>query len=91
LSAEFLIAETESFEKLIQKAPLHALYRKISEYIYPQLRHNPFFGPNIKKLKGDFSSIYRYRIGRYRLFYSIDGTKSLIFIITLKARKDSYR
>ena len=90
MSAEFLIAETESFRKIIQKSQFRSLHSKIVDYIYPQLRQNPFFGPNIKKLKGDLSHFYRYRIGGYRLFYTIDTNKFMVFIITIKDRKDSY-
>ena len=74
MSANFIIAETESFQKLIQKPHFRPLYSKIVDYIYPQLRQNPFFGLNIKKLKGDLNNFYRYRIGNHRLFYSIDKT-----------------
>jgi mRNA interferase RelE/StbE len=64
---------------------------KIKQDIYPVLRNNPFFGPNIKRLKGELSSIYRYRIGNYRLFYSVDTEKRLVFILDLEQRKDAYR
>ena len=90
MSVNFIIAETESFRKLIQKPHFRPLYSKIADYIYPQLRQNPFFGINIKKLKGDLGNFYRYRIGNHRLFYTIDKNKSMVFIITLKDRKDSY-
>ncbi|MDD5569323.1 MAG: type II toxin-antitoxin system RelE/ParE family toxin [Candidatus Pacebacteria bacterium] len=88
--ANFNIAETESFQKLIKTHPFSSLYPKIKDYVYPRLRQNPFFGPNIKKLKGDFSSFYRYRIGNHRLFYTINSEKVLVFIVTIKDRKDSY-
>lgn len=90
MSADFRIAETESFRKLIQKPHYKVLYSKLVDYIYPQLRHNPYFGSNIKKLKGDLSHYYRFRIGNYRLFYSIDTEKSLVIIITISDRKDAY-
>jgi mRNA interferase RelE/StbE len=45
---------------------------KIFEDIYPILRNNPFFGVNIKKLKGEYKDIYRFRIGDYRLFYKVN-------------------
>lgn len=66
------------------------MYHKLVEYIYPQLRRNPFFGANIKKLKGDLSHFYRCRIGSYRLFYSIDQEKSLFIVVTISDRKDAY-
>lgn len=36
---------------------------KISDYVYPQLRDDPFFGTNIKKLKEELEGLYRYRAG----------------------------
>lgn len=90
MSAEFKVAETESFQKLVQKPYFSFLYPKIVDYVYPQLRQNPFFGPNIKKLKGAFSSYYRYRVGNFRIFYMIKTDKSLVIIAAIKDRKDAY-
>jgi len=90
LSVEFKIAETESFQKIAQKPHAASLYAKIVDYVCPQLRQNPFFGPNIKKFKGDLSAFYRYRIGNFRLFYSIDVNKSLVCMVTMKDRKEAY-
>jgi mRNA interferase RelE/StbE len=84
------VAETETFQKRIAKTEFKKIYSKISTYIYPQLQKNPFYGPNIKKLKGEYESFYRYRIGNYRLFYQVDKNQITVFIITLLHRKDSY-
>lgn len=65
MSDRFKIAETSSFQKNINKLKNNKLYTKIKEYVYPILRKNPYFGPHIKRLKGKFSGIYRYRIGDY--------------------------
>lgn len=90
MSGDFKIAETESFQKLVRAPRFESLYLKINDYIYPQLRQNPFFGKNIKKLKGNLSHFYRYRIGNYRLFYIVESDKKIIFITTISDRKDSY-
>ncbi len=87
---KFKIAETENFRKQIGKNQLKNLYNKIEKLLYPQLRTNPFFGPNIKKLKGEFNGLYRIRIGNYRLFYTIDRQKVIVFILELIHRKDAY-
>jgi len=87
---DFKIAETDSFVKMVGKSKFNRLYKKINEYVYPMLRRNPYFGPNIKRLKGQYSDYYRYRIGDYRLFYKIDEEKILIFIIDIKHRKEAY-
>lgn len=44
-----------------------------------------------KKLKGELDQFYRYRIGKHRLFYQIDDNRVLVFIITLRDRKDACR
>jgi mRNA interferase RelE/StbE len=89
--ANFKIAETETFEKKIKSQKYRALYQKITDYIYPILRDNPFFGPNIKKLKGNYKDIYRYRIGNYRLFYKICEDTVIVFIIDIEDRKEAYK
>jgi len=89
--ANYKIAETETFEKKIKTLKYKNLYRKITDYVYPILRTNPFFGPNIKKLKGEFKEIYRYRIGDYRLFYKISEETVIVFILDIESRKNAYQ
>ena len=89
LLSDFVIAETKTFEKIKKKVDAK-LYSKIKNIVYPQLRKNPFFGSNIKKLKGNLEGYYRYRIGNYRLFYIIENEQVMIFIIDLKHRQQAY-
>ena len=90
MSNRFEIAETETFQRSISKKEFIKTYNKIKTYVYPQLRINPFFGKNIKNLKGEFKDVYRYRIGEYRLIYRIDEKQILIFIMDIAKRKDAY-
>ena len=89
--AKYKIAETETFEKKIRTSKYQFLYKKIVDYVYPILRDNPFFGPNIKKLKGEYKDLYRYRISDYRLFYKVSEETVIVFIINIEARKDAYK
>lgn len=89
--ANYKIAETETFEKKIKSIKYRSLYQKITDYVYPILRENPYFGPNIKKLKGNYKELYRYRIGDHRLFYKVSEETVLIFIIDIESRKDAYK
>jgi mRNA interferase RelE/StbE len=91
LSTSYRIAETETYQKKITKSEYRKYYQRALDRLYPQLRKNPFSGPNIKRLKGDMSSIYRYRIGDYRLFYTIDSEKGIVYLLDLNNRKDAYR
>jgi len=88
---KYKIAETENYSKKINSKKYHHLYQKIFTDIYPMLRNNPFFGANIKKLKGEYKDIYRFKIGDYRLFYKVDEQKSIIFVIDIESRQDAYK
>ena len=86
----FQIAETNNFIKT-KKDIDKKLYNKIYNNVYPQLKSNPFYGTNIKKLKGKLEGYYRYRVGSYRLFYIIENEKVLVIITDFNHRKSSYR
>ena len=88
--SEFNIAESKTFEK-VKKKVSPKLYQKIKNIVYPQLRKNPYFGTNIKKLKGDLAEYYRFIIGNYRLFYLVDNENVLIIIVDLRHRQSTYR
>jgi len=86
---DFKIAETKNFQKIKQRID-QKLYDKIVNIVYPQLKLNPYFGINIKKLKGKFEGYYRYRIGNYRLFYLVENEKVLIIITDFRHRQSAY-
>ena len=90
-AGRYKIAETAAFEKKIKSKKYEFLYQKIKNYVYPILRKNPHFGPNIKKLKGIYKEIYRFRLGDFRLFYKVSEEKIIVFIIDIEARKDAYK
>jgi len=91
LSTEHAIVETESFRKLVEHKDLRRVHSRLRRYVYPQLRTNPFYGPNIKKLREKYSEFYRYRLGDYRLFYFVDGVEVCVVLVTLRHRRDAYR
>ena len=91
-SPEFRIFETEEFKKALARlGPPRFLPKKLDAYVYPQLRQGPYFGPNIRKLPGYEPATWRYRIGPYRLFYTLDESERVIFVLTIDDRKDAYR
>ena len=87
--SNFLIAESKTFIKIKSKIDAK-IYNKIVNIVYPQLKINPFFGTNIKKLQGEFEGYYRYRIGNYRLFYLIDNEKIIVMVSDIRHRQNSY-
>jgi len=91
---EFRIFETKEFLKRLaglQPRDLKRIQRKLREYVYPQLRGEPFFGRNIKKLQGYSPDTWRYRIGVFRVFYTVDAEEGILYILSVDLRRDAYR
>lgn len=62
---------------------------RIKERIKKYLALNPeILG---KPLKGMFKGLYSYRIGFYRVIYTIDRAENTIRILHVKHRKEAYR
>ena len=88
------IFETQEFQRKISALdpPLKVFVeRKLRSYIYPQIKTNPFFGKNIKKLKGHIPEVWRYRFGRFRIFYTVDEKEKIVYMLTIDQRKYAYR
>ena len=85
-SDKFSIAETPTYKKQLRKIKQPGLEKDIREIVYPLIKNNPFFGPNIKKLKGKFENVYRFRFRTYRLFYTVNNEKVIVIMITIKQR-----
>jgi len=91
--ANYRIFETDEYIKKFSKLPTSnapSIQKKLHSYVYPQLIENPFYGKNIKKLRDYDPETWRYRIGKYRLFYLIDEDEKIIYLLTIDLRKDAY-
>jgi mRNA interferase RelE/StbE len=55
------------------------------------IRLSPYHGPNIKKLKGKLSNLYRYRIGGFRILYEIVEDIKTVRVKTIEARGKIYK
>jgi len=66
------------------------IYQKLHHYVYPQLKDNPYFGKNIKKLINYQPETWRYRIGNYRFFYKIDDKEKIVYMIAVDNRQNAY-
>jgi mRNA interferase RelE/StbE len=85
LTNEFL-KQLKKIDSRIRKG----LEKKIEEYISPQLKQEPHFGKNVKKLRGYEPETWRYRIGSFRLFYIIDEVEKIVALISIDDRKNAY-
>lgn len=92
--SDYQIFETEEFDKKFKKLSSHdvsSIRKKLDTFVYPQIKTDPFWGNNIKKLQGYNPNTWRYRIGKFRLFYIVDNDERVIYILTIDNRKDAYR
>ncbi len=90
---KFKIFETNQYLKDIKhdfSGQQERIKRKLITYVYPQLRQNPYFGKNIKKLTNYKPETWRYRIGDYRFFYLIDDHKKTVFMLAADNRESAY-
>ena len=92
--SDYLIFETDEFDKRLKKLSSRDagfLRKKLNAFVYPQIKKEPFWGNNIKKLQGYSPDTWRYRIGKFRLFYIVDLDERIIYILSVDHRKDAYR
>jgi len=54
------------------------------------LKGNPFYGKNIKKLRGELEGRYRLRVGGYRIVYRVDELEKAVIIVDIRAREKIY-
>ena len=85
-----------NFEVLLMPAALK-FYKTCSEELarrlnkcFEDLESNPFWGSNIKILKGE-KRRYRYRVGDYRVIYSVDKEKKKVIVTLIAPRPSAYR
>ncbi|MDZ7792944.1 MAG: type II toxin-antitoxin system RelE/ParE family toxin [Spirochaetia bacterium] len=89
----FKIFETDQFLKDLKRLRIKetdSRYQKIHNYVYPQLRVNPYYGKNIKKLRNWSPETWRYRVGDYRVFYIIDDSIQIVSITSMEQRDKAY-
>jgi mRNA interferase RelE/StbE len=90
---KYRIFETQEYSRRLAKlgsADRAFIEKKTLSYVYPQLRSEPHCGLNIKKLTGYVPETWRYRIGRYRIFFCIEESSKIISVLTVEFRKDAY-
>lgn len=92
--SKYRVFETTTFQEdlaKIGKSGSSRIEEKLREHVYPQIRTEPHYGPNIKRLKNWSPPTWRYRIGAWRFFYEVDETDKIVYMTTADHRSRSYR
>lgn len=89
----YRVFETDNFVRAMEKIRGRnkiLIENKLKKRTYPQLKNEPHYGNNIKKLKNYNPETLRYRIGNYRAFYEIDDNEKIVYIIGISTRQNAY-
>jgi len=90
---EYRVFETDQFSKDLKRLARSGHSRvmeKLRRVVYPQLRGQPHFGANVRKLEGYAPETWRYRIGSWRFFYEIDEDEKVVAMIAAEHRSAVY-
>ncbi|MDB9494417.1 type II toxin-antitoxin system RelE/ParE family toxin [Spirulina major CS-329] len=79
---------SQKAQKVYLKAD-KALAKKLARCLQ-QLEQDPRSHPNIKPLTGEFSGCYRYRLGNYRVIYSINDQQVQVLVLAISHRSKAY-
>lgn len=58
---------------------------------FEALKESPYNDVNIKRLQGELSGLYRYRIGSIRVIYKINETEITVVVVAIGNRGDIYK
>ena len=90
---QYRVFETDNFIRAMGKIKGRnktLIENKLKKRVYPQLKNEPYYGKNIKKLKNYKPETWRYRIGDYRAFYEINDIEKVVYIIGISTRENAY-
>ena len=72
----------------MQKRDAEFIRQQREENVYPP--QGRAIRRNVKKLRGYEPDTWRYRIGKFRLFYVVDRTESDFYMLTINLRCEAY-
>ena len=84
----YKVTLTNKAQKIWQNAD-KILKKKLAK-CFAILQESPRSHPQIKSLQG-FSGKYRFRVGDYRVIYTIDDDKVIVLVLLIEHRSKAYR
>lgn len=57
---------------------------------FRRLEIEPRRGNNVKRLKGEWSGYWRYRVGDWRVVYRIDDAARRVYVVVIAHRREVY-
>jgi mRNA interferase RelE/StbE len=57
---------------------------------FKSLEIDPLRHPNVKRLTGPLKGLCRFRVGDYRIVYSVDAARNVVYVVRIADRKEAY-
>ena len=65
--------------------------KKLLNEAFSNLKTNPINGMNIKRLHGELTGLFRYRVASLRLVYKVEEQNVTIIVLAIGSRGDIYK
>ncbi len=85
--ASYRIEVSATAEKQIRKLPVDDQVRVLRAIQHLALENHP---SGCRKLQG-YEDVFRIRVGRYRVIYSVESGRLIVIILKVGHRRDVYR
>lgn len=86
MSSRYKIEYAKSVVKDLKKIP-HDIRQKALQIVEGELAFDPHKG---SPLTGPYKGLWKYRVGDYRIIYSIEEKRVVIFVLRIRHRKNVY-
>ncbi len=83
----FKVEYAKGVAKDLRKLP-KSVQRRALEIVEKIIAPDPHVG---KPLTGPYRGLWKFRLGDYRIIYSIEKAKLVIFVLRIRHRKDVYQ
>jgi len=80
---------TKEAERFYERAE-ESLVRRLNR-CFERLKENPYYHPNIRRLRGPFDKHYRYRLGDWRVVYRVDEEGQVVVVVIIAHRSQVYQ
>ncbi len=82
----YKIEYAKGIVKDLKKLPKE-IKEKALEIVETVLAEDPYAG---RPLKGSYKGLWKYRLGDYRIVYTIESNRLVIFVLRIRHRKNVY-
>ncbi len=77
----------EKYYRRLDRNTRHRIYRALKEL---EEMEDPFHHPNVRQLIGKLAGDYRLRVGKWRVLFTPDNERRILYVYAIISRGDAY-